>query len=184
MSIFDAISSGDAAGVAELIRNDPSSAAERTPEGVSCVSFAMYHGKREIAHLIASERADLDIHEACAVGNEHRVRALLYGHPGLARELSPDGFAPVALAAYFGHPAIVQALIDGGADVNAQAKNPMKVAAIHAAVSARNLQCVEILLRHGADPNLKQQQDLTPLQAAQHNHDEPIIKALKAHGAH
>ena len=59
----------------------------------------------------------------------------------------------------------------------------MKVAAIHAAVSARNARIVKMLLHAGADPNLQQQQDYTPLQAAMANDDQTIVELLKAHGA-
>jgi ankyrin repeat protein len=181
---MDAIKAGDLTTVADLLENDPRVASERTPEGVSCISVAMYSGKRDIARLLADYRLDLDLYEACAVGSVERVRALVEEDPGQVDSFSPDGFAPVALAAYFSHPEIVETLIKAGADVNAQAQNIMKVAAIHAAVSARDIRSVEILLRNGADPNLEQQQGFTPMQAAVANGDQPIIQLLTAHGAH
>lgn len=183
MSILEAIKSGDAKLTTELLDADPALASGRTPEGVSYISMAMYHGQREIGKLLASKRSDLDLYEACTVGSPTRVRELISEQPSTVNSFSPDGFAPVALAAYFGHPEIVEALIAAGADVNAQARNPMKVAAIHAAVSARNVPCVELLLRSGADPNLQQQEGYTPMQAAVANKDEAIIKLLEAHGA-
>jgi ankyrin repeat protein len=182
MALMDAIKAGDLAGVSELLERDPGVARECTPEGVSCISIAMYHGKREIARLLADHRTDLDLYEACAAGSLERVRLLIGADPGLVNSFSPDGFAPVALAAFFGHPEIVEALIEAGADVNAQARNAMKVAAIHAAVAARDLRSVEILLRNGADPNLEQQQGFTPMQAAVANGDEAIVQSLAAHG--
>lgn len=184
MSLLDAIKAGDLSTVSELLEKDPCVASERTPEGVSCVSLAMYNGKRDIARLLANRRSDLDLYEACAVGSLERVRALIKEGAGQVNSFSPDGFAPVALAAYFGHPEIVETLIQAGADVNAQARNAMKVAAIHAAVSSRDVRSVEILLRNGADPNLEQQQGFTPMQAAVANGDQPIIQLLTAHGAH
>jgi ankyrin repeat protein len=181
---MEAIKAGDLTTVAELLEKEPRVASERTPEGVSCVSMAMYNGKRDIARLLADRRSDLDLYEACAVGSLERVRALVKEDSGQVNSFSPDGFAPVALAAYFSHPEIVETLIQAGADVNAQARNTMKVAAIHAAVSARDIRSVEILLRNGADPNLEQQQGFTPMRAAVANGDQPIIELLAAHGAH
>ena len=58
-------------------------------------------------------------------------------------EYAPDGFTPVALAAFFGQPAAVKALIAAGADVNAAAKNGLKVAALHAAVAGGKLDIVQ-----------------------------------------
>jgi uncharacterized protein len=184
MSVLsEAIKAGDLAKVSELLHEDPRSASERTPDGVSCVSIAMYNGQRNIARLLADTRADLDVYEACAVGSLDRVLELIEKDRAEVNSFSPDGFAPVALAAYFGHPQIVEALIQAGADVNARARNPMQVAAIHAAVSARDIQCVEILLRSGANPNLEQQQGFTPMQAAEANMDDAIMQLLTSYGA-
>jgi ankyrin repeat protein len=184
MDIVEAIKSGDRSRAAELLTADPGIAEGRTPEGVSYIALAMYHRQPDIASLLAAPRNDLDIFEACAMGYGDRVRELVVADPDLVNSFSPDGFTPVALAAYFGYPEVVQVLIDAGADVNVQARNPMKVAAIHAAVSGRNTPIVKMLLHAGADPNLQQQQGYTPLQAAVANHDQAIVDLLKAYGAH
>jgi hypothetical protein len=182
-AIIEAIKAGDASRVSDLVASDPSLAKARTAEGVSVVCLASYHRKPEIAAILAAGREDLDVHEACTVGRSERVRQLLAATPECVDEFSPDGFSPIALAAYFGHPDVVQILAEAGADVNAQARNPMKVAAIHAAVSSRNARAVEILLRHGADPNLPQQNDVTPMQVAAAHEDDAIMSALRAAGA-
>lgn len=184
MEILEAIRSGDRGRVAELLTADPSIAQGRTPEGISYISLAMYHRQPEIASLLASQRTDLDLYDACAIGLVDRVRELAAAGPEAVNRFSSDGFAPVALAAFFGHPEVVQALIEAGADLNAQARNPMKVAAIHAAVSARNAGIVEMLLHNGADPNLQQQEGLTPLRAAVESKDEGIAALLRKYGAH
>jgi uncharacterized protein len=183
MTLMDAIKAGNASDVKRLLDTEPHLAGERTPEGVSAVSMAMYHRQPVIARMIASCKGELDLYEACAVGDRERVASLIAADPALGNTFSPDGFAPIALAAFFGHPDIVELLAQAGVDVNAQARNPMKVAAIHAAVSARDARSVEILLRHGADPNLRQQNDITPLHVAEVNNDEPITLLLREHGA-
>src|SRR5687767_10613437 len=104
MSMIEAIKSGDAKRASELLESDPGLASERTPEGVSYISLAMYHRKPEIAGLLAARRTDLDLPEACAVGDVERVRSLIAISPAGVNEFSSDGFAPVALAAFFGHP--------------------------------------------------------------------------------
>ena len=183
-AIVEAVKAGDADRVTDLVASDPSLARARTSEGISVICLARYHSKPEVAQMLAAEREDLDLHEACTIGNVERVRQLVAANPECVNEFSPDGFSPIALAAYFGHPDIVQILAEAGADVDAQARNPMKVAAIHAAVASRNARAVDILLRHGADPNLPQQNDVTPMQVAETNKDEAIISALRAAGAH
>ena len=183
MNLLEAIKTGDSAGAASLIESNPGLASERTAEGVSYISLAMYHRQPDIARLLAAKRNDLDLPEACAVGDIDRVRRLVSSDGDVVNEFSSDGFAPVALAAYFGRPDIVEALIAAGAEVNAQSRNPMKVAAIHAAVASKDARSVEILLRNGADPNLPQQDGITPLQAARMSKDEPIIRMLTEAGA-
>jgi ankyrin repeat protein len=184
MDLLDAIKAGDAARVQVLLDKDAAAAAGRTPEGVSFVSVAMYHRQPDIARMIAARRTDLDMYEACAVGARERVAELLAADARAGNSFSPDGFAPIALAAFFGQPDIVELLADAGVDVNAQARNAMKVAAIHAAVASRDARSVQVLLNHGADPNLPQQNDITPLHVAEVNADQPIITLLKEHGAH
>ena len=70
-------------------------------------------------------------------------------------------------------------------NVNAQARNPMKVAAIHAAVRLGDVAIVEILLQYGGDPNLNQQ---TISHAAawwpRRTAMREIVSLLKEHGAH
>ena len=183
MDLLAAIQAGDATRVAALLDADPAAAKARTPEGVSYVSMAMYQRQREIARMIAARKGELDLHEACAVGDRQRVAEIVDADAGAGNSVSPDGFPPIALAAFFGHADVVALLASKGVDVNAQAQNPMKVAAIHAAVAARDARSVEILLQHGADPNLRQQNDYTPLMAAEQNGDHEIISKLKEHGA-
>jgi uncharacterized protein len=184
MTMMEAITKGDRARVAELLTDDPAAASERTPEGISLIVLAMYHRQPDIASLIASQREDLDVFEACCIGDLDRIRELLVASPDSVNSYSPDGFTPLALAAYFGHPEVVETLLAAGANPNIQAQNSMKVAPIHAAVAARNTRTVEILLRNGADANLQQQQGFTPMQAAVQNGDQAIIDLLKNHGAH
>jgi uncharacterized protein len=183
MNLLEAIQAGDATRVASLLEADPAAAEARTPEGVSYVSMAMYHRQRDIARMIATRKKQLDLHEACAVGDPQRVAQILESDPGAGNSLSPDGFPPIALAAFFGHAELVALLALKGVDVNAPAQNPMKVAAIHAAVAARDARSVAILLQNGADPNLRQQNEYTPLMAAEQNGDAEIVSMLKEHGA-
>ena len=181
--LFTLIQSGDAEGVRHLLDADPNVIGSRNDAGLSGVLIALYHRQPDIARLLVERGAPLDLHEACAYGDVDRVRELADADPESVNRLSPDGFPPVALAAFFGNAVIVRLLLDRGADPNQQAQNPMKVAALHAAVARRDAGIVRMLLEAGADPNARQQADYTAMRAAVEHNDEEIVGLLRKHGA-
>ena len=179
--LIEAIKAGDGDRVAELLTSDPALLAAKAPNGVSAILLAMYHGKPAVARLFIERGAVLDLHEAAAVGDLQRVRALATAEN--VNSASADGFQPLGLACYFGQDAVAAYLIRLGADVNQAAENAMKVRPIHAATARRSVALVRLLLESGADPNARQQMGYTALHAAHQNGDRDIIELLIAHGA-
>jgi ankyrin repeat protein len=125
----------------------------------------------------------LDLFEASALGRVDRIRDVLARDPSAVSSHAPDGFTPVALAAFFGHADAARALIAAGADVNAAAKNAFKVQALHAAVAGRNMDIVRAVLAAGADPNATQQAGFRPIHEAGANANRELAELLIAHGA-
>lgn len=152
----------------------------QTPE--SPILAALYNRKRDEAERLA-EGAALTIWEAAALGRDARVRELVREDPSLANAWAPDGFMPLALAAFFAGVSTVRLLLDAGADVGAGARNQMKVQPLHAAVAVRNRDAVALLLERGADPNARQQVGYTPLMGAAGSGIDPLVSLLLAHGA-
>jgi uncharacterized protein len=181
--ILNAIRKGDAHTVRQLLAEDPALIHARNAEGISLILVACYHRRPEIVSIFVSCGATLDIFDACAVGDETRVRMMAEQFPASIHQYSADGFFPLALAAYFGHREISEFLISLGADVNQVAKNAIKIAPIHAAVSSKNLEMVKLLIENGADVNARQQQGFTPLQGAAGSGDLDIAKLLLQNGA-
>ncbi len=179
--LLDAIRKGDREAVAMLLNARPELLRDRNDQGVSAVSLAMYHGQPAIAQLFLERGAELDLHEACAVGALERVAQLT--RPDNVNSTSADGFPPLGLACYFGHEDVARYLIAQGADVNLPAANAMKVCPIHAAAARRSEPIVRLLLENGADPNARQQGDYTALDAARQNGDTDIIDLLLRYGA-
>ncbi len=183
MSDFtDAIQAGDVARLTSLLDENP--ALLRTPHNhVTPLLLALYHGKREVAQLLVERGAPVSFGEACALGNEERVKELLGADPSLLRSRSADGFPALGLAIFFGHGALARWLIEQGADVNAAAENPQRVAPVHAAAAVRDRETLRLLLERGADANAKQQMDYTPLHGAASRGDVEMAELLLAHGA-
>ena len=139
--------------------------------------------KPDVVNALLELGAPVDIFEASVLGKVDRIQEILKSNPARVSEHAPDGFTPVALAAFFGQPAAVKALIAAGADVNAAAKNALKVQALHAAVAGRNLEIVKAVLEAGADPNAQQQAGFRPIHEAGTNANRALAELLIAHGA-
>jgi ankyrin repeat protein len=182
-SIFELIRTGNTELVREWVAASPGIAADRDPNGISAVLYAQYRSNPEILEILLAADPPLDVFDAAAIGRSDVVLNALRDEPGAAQAWSADGFTALHLAAYFGHPETVELLIAHGADVRAVARNPMLLTALHSAVAARRPAIAATLLEHGADPNAVQAGGWTPLHAAAHQGDLPLVEMLLTHGA-
>lgn len=148
---------------------------------------AQYTGdQRKVEELLAAD-PELDIFEAAAVGDTERVRELLASDPAAANAWAEDGFQPLGLSVFFGHRDAARALVEAGADVNSASRNDFKVMPLHSACATGDPEArytlAKLLLEHGADPNARQQDEFTPLMAAEQSGDERLRELLVEHGA-
>ena len=105
--------------------------------GYSALLFAARQGDVEITRLLLNAGADID---------------------GLAG----NGTSPLVVAAHSGHTALAIELLNQGADANSMGAG---YTALHAAILRGDLDTVEALLDHGADPNQRLLK-ATPVQRA------------------
>lgn len=181
--LFEAIKGGRADEVRRLIEQSPSLKTARDAGGASTILVATYNMKPDVVAALVELGAPVDISEASVLGQIDRIHEILEGNPDRVWEHAPDGFTPVALAAFFGQLPAVRALIAAGADVNAAARNPLKVQALHAAVAGRNLEIVKTVLDAGGDPNAQQQAGFRPMHEAGTNANRQLAELLLEHGA-
>jgi uncharacterized protein len=182
MSLFDLVGSRDNAALQEAIAKDAAAVATRNGEGASLLAFAAYMGNADAVSAIRAALPQIDAHEAIILGDIERVKAVLAdGWDGNA--LSPDGFTPLALAAFFSRKDIFDLLLPLTKDVNQRATNSQQVAALHAAAAVRAIGAINLLLRAGADPNLPQQQGFVALHTAAMHGDALMAGLLLLFGA-
>lgn len=181
--ILDAAAQGDIPTLGRLLDAEPSLVNARTESGQTPVLAAVYAGQREAARFLLERGAETDLFEACAAGQLERVRAFVTHDPGSADSWSPDGFAPLHLACFFGHTAIVEYLVSAGADVNAVSRNVMGVTPLHSAAAVNHVQAVRFLVARGANVNAVQHGGYTALHSAAANGEEQMVRLLLDAGA-
>ena len=181
-AFLDAVRAGDREQVERLLAADPALVGV-TEGGVSAPLLALYHGRRELAELLAGARDEVDLFEAAALDRPARVAELLDAEPAGATAFSADGFTALHLAAFFGAPDAAALLVERGADVGAVSRNELRVQPLHSAAAARQLRIAQLLLDAGADPNAVQQGGFVPLDAALQNGDRELEALLLERGA-
>lgn len=177
-----AICEGDHAAVEAIVEQRPDLARGRTDEGLPWTLAAVYRGHPGVADLLLRHGAELDPFSAAALGRTDQLKVLLdRGEAGL-QELSPDGWTPLHLAAFFGHRETAAMLIDRGADTAARSKNEIANTPLHAAIAGGRAVVAELLVERGADVNAVAN-GLTPLDIAAGREDQEMMTYLIAHGA-
>lgn len=179
---LEAIKQGDRDEVERLLNADAGLIHVRE-NGLSPIMIAAYHGHPEIASFLADKTVALTIFEAAATGKINNILRLLARDPQLVNAYAEDGFQALGLASYFGHFDVVEYLIKAGAPVNFPSRNDLKAAPIQSAASAGHAKIVGLLLKHKADPNIREQGGYTPLHAAAQNGDREMIRTLLYGGA-
>ena len=183
-TLFEAIAAGDRDTVQQMLDEQPALIASHNSDGLSPLVVALYRGQRDIAQDLLARLSpeQLSIHDAAAAGVVPRLEQLIAAEPASVNAWSPDGFQPLGLAAFFGHPAAVDLLLAHGGEVNTIARHPFGVNALHAALAPAP-DIARVLIAAGADVNAAQRSGATPLQETAFSGNLELARLLLEHGA-
>lgn len=190
--LFAAIRAQDLPQVERLLAKDPSLAASHDEHGTSAVAAALSVRKGEgflprrenrILDAILKANPPLNAQETAAVGTAAQVREQIAKDPGYVHGLSRVGWTPLHYAAFNDNVETAKALLDGGADVNARAKNKFDNTPLQVALLTSSRGTAKLLIERGADVNARQAEGITALHEAAQSGDVEIVKMLLAAGA-
>jgi ankyrin repeat protein len=141
------------------------------------------------AHDAARVKAVVDADPSLAIfaasmhGDAIQLEALLAGNRSLVSSISPDGWTPLHLAAFFGNDAAARVLLNKGASPAERSTNAMENLPLHAAAAGRHAAMVKLLIEHGSPVGARQNGGWTALHAAAQNGDVAMAEILVSAGA-
>jgi len=137
--------------VKSLLLRNPRLRHGRDFMGNTALILAANNGHLELLALLREAGAPVDHHEAAAIGDTDRVRAVLDENPESLDSFSSEGFTALALAAHFGHLDTMRLLLDRGADAGVVSRHPVGVTPLIAALFGRRVEAAKMLIARGAD---------------------------------
>ena len=152
-------------------RLDARNGDEQTP-----IDVAIDGGKTKLVRYFLEKHPVDHITIPAFEGDLDSVEASLKADPSQVNALNPAGQRPLSLAAKGGHLAVVKALLEAGARIEAPERKARHGMALAEAVSGNHYEVTELLLERGANPN---HQPLTL-----HANDEKMVTLLCRYGAY
>ena len=177
------VKQGDLTQVRAALEEHPSLLNATNDSGQSAFLLAKYYHRDEVADYLLSLNPDLDLFNKCVAGLTAAVLEEIDRNPALLKNHSKDGWTPLHLAAFFGHPELTAALLNRSADANARSTNGLNNAPLHAAAAGGHTQVVALLLENGANVHARQEGGWTALHAAAQSGNRLMTEVLLASGA-
>jgi ankyrin repeat protein len=182
-AFIDAIKAGEFERVKAMVTTDPALINARSRTGDSAILTAVYHRQKEIVNLLVARGATMTLFEACAAGEFERVERLVEDDGLGVVAFSNDGWTPLHLASFFGHPKVVELLLARGADARATSRNPNRNTPLHSALAGNHKYVAGLLMGAGADINAADAAGWRPLHIAAANNNLDAMKTLIDQGA-
>lgn len=182
--VLFALADGDDAAALLVALADRPSYDFRSETGETIYLYSLYRGRTKCVAAL-QRRGGLTLQEAAAAGDLERVEILVAQAPWTVQSLSADGWTALHLAAFVGRDAVVNRLLDLGADAHQWARAFETNLAIHAACAGRRLGKLAFtrLVAATGDPDVTPKHGFTPLMEAAATGFTDAVDALLAAGA-
>lgn len=176
------ISAGKNLELESNLKDNPSLADAKTAQGISLLQFSIYCRNQQAVELLRPLKKP-DVFEAASLGDLPVVQNEISKNPDLLNAFAADGFTALGLACFFGQHSVAAYLLKTGADPGIPSNNSFNVAPIHSSCAISSFEITDLLLRHGAKVNAKQQMGVTPLHETAHNGKMELTRLLIENGA-
>jgi hypothetical protein len=183
VSRFVGSSHGNMKTVKELLKAEPAivNAAWDWGNGdwETGLGAASHTGQRDIAEFLLENGARMDAFAAAMLGVKPIVAAMQTASPKLHSVPGPHGICLLTHAIYGGKQAdeVFDYLLEAGANVNSTTKQ--KSTPLMAAAGAGRISIVKSLLKHDADPHMKNAAGKLAIDVATKNKNQDVIDVLK-----
>ncbi|KAK6360671.1 hypothetical protein TWF730_006805 [Orbilia blumenaviensis] len=156
----------------------------------SALQAAASSGNSEIVKLILERKPNINAFggkfgtalSACIKKRHNAITELLLMQEGVDVNFCKEEFiTPIQAAAQHGDPEILESLIQKGGDIHKFGGK--HISALHAAIGARNLAVIKILLNNEVDPRKTEEGKDLPIQLACKVGEIDIYSLLRKHGA-
>lgn len=155
----------------------------RNREGSSLIQHCVYRRLSKNLAALLQVSSDVALHDAVAAGSTDRVGALLAAGSDALDTLSPDGWTPLHLAAYFGRIEVLEMLLEAGADPTIWGRAFERNLPIQAACAGGHDAAVELLAEVTPELDVRVDEGWTALMEAAHNGLVRGVAALLRCGA-
>jgi ankyrin repeat protein len=167
---------GDFETVKTLLAQHPDLLNANASWNETAIQAAAQVGRVDIAEYLLEHGAPKDICCAAMLGEIETVAQALHQDPGLANAKGAHQIGVLYHAIIRAHTGLAQMLLDYGADINGGAGGSP---ALHGAVTFNLPAMVTWLLERGADPQILNHENKTPLQVAEDKQRAAVVSALR-----
>ena len=145
--IQEAIMFDDLAKVKALLKDHPDWVNHKENDGTTALHLAVLYGHKDMVDLLLTNNAEVSIHDAAAIGDLEKVKALLNANPDLVNSKDKGGWTPLLWATTSNHKDVAELLLANKADVDAA--DNMGNTALHFAELQKYGDVAELLRQHG-----------------------------------